>query len=142
MFIHNTPYYTNLQNVQFIRGCLLRHYTLDIINLIEQYIRRYIDTFDIIYNSFTCSFSIRVKKSTMRKKYNSFKHETIFYYNILKDIFYSFFNENRDLIVRMLRNDFGFAADEVYDNFILNPNKLLNLFQIYCIGNNIIEIRL
>lgn len=142
MFIHNNPYHTNLYNVQCIRGCLLRHYTIDIINLMDQYIRKYIDSFDITYNSLTYSFTIRIKKSGMRKRYNNFKHEVMFYYNILKNIFYDFFNENRSLVVGMLRSNYGFEADKIYDDFILNPDKFLNLFQVYCIESNIIEVRL
>lgn len=138
MFIHGTSYPTDLHLVQSIRSCLLRHYTLDVIVLMESYINRTIECIDITYNSFNYSFTIKIRKSAMKKK--SFKHTVTFYYDLMMKAMYSFYSENRELIVHMLRDEFGLDADAIYDSIIENPIQLYNLFHIYCLSNYTMQI--
>lgn len=141
MYINNTSYNVDLHLVQSIRYCLLSKYDLNHISILEEYIKKYIPNTEIVYNSLTKSFTIKIRKTSI-KKIKGYKNNVQFYYYLIGEAFNDFFKEQKEEIIKLLYDSFGDSAFYALNTCINNPKFMYNLFNAYCLADNILEIKL
>ena len=113
-----------IESIKYLRVALYHLYkdTTCIFEL-QKYITSYIDCNSIDYNPDTFEIGLRIKKTSM-KKIKDFAHKPEFYYNILINAFYDFIQAN------------------IGDIILSNKNYMSMIFNIVCINDNMIYIKL
>ena len=142
MFIDNVNYRTDLTDIQNIRYLLfLNLYGNEAyINSLSEIIAKHIDCLSIDYNNYTYTFTIKIKKTAMRK-YHNFDHSPNYYYQIIHNIFKEFINNNIYIISNILKSKFS-NPQEVIDKFNSELYCIENLCHVSCIADNILIIKL
>lgn len=114
---------------------------IDAINDLSMIIGGYIDCLTMDYNNMNRVFTIKIKKTSMKKMY-SFQHNTAFYYNIIPSIFKDFLNKEKDSIIALLRTTCNNPI-QTFNNIISKDNIILSgLCEVTCVSDNIIFIKL
>ncbi len=142
MFIDNANYETNLTDIQNIRYLLfLNLYGNEAyINLLSEIIAKHIDCLSIDYNSNNYTFTIKIKKTAMRK-YHGFNHNPNYYYQIIHNIFKEFISNNLDIISYILKSKYS-NPQEIINKFNAGVYCIENLCYVSCIADNILIIKL
>lgn len=143
MFIDNVNYKTDLTDIQNIRYLLFLNlygnkvYTDMLLNIIS----RHIDCLSIDYSPNEYTFTIKIKKTTMRK-YHGFDHNPNYYYNTIHNIFKEFINQNSSVIEDILRSNNYSNPKEIINKFNNGIYCIENLCHVSCIADNILVIKL
>lgn len=143
MYIENKNYNTDLLDVYTIRHILFTEFynNKSYIDELSNIIRHNIELINIDYDELNYSFTIRIKKTTMRK-IQGFKQDSTFYYQIIPNIFYSFIKNHENDIINVLENR-GCTDPAKIINELYNNKSIMNaLCFITCISDNIIIIKL
>lgn len=109
-------------------------YIQELVNLIS----KYIDCLDASYDAINKSITIKIKKTSMKKRHG-FRHEPTYYYPIMCQVFRDLFFNHQSLMDNYI---FGHSYMN-NSNSLLNDNCVLtNLCFVSCISDNIISIKL
>lgn len=129
-----------IENIKYLRVALYHLYrdTTSIFEL-EKYITSYIDCNSIDYNPDAFEIGLRIKKTSM-KKIKEFAHKPEFYYNILINAFYDFIQANIRPLSYWVEYEGG--TTDMIDDILCNKNYLSMIFNIVCINDNMIYIKL
>lgn len=149
MYIDDRDYQTNdMNNVMRIRCALFNAFYSNevMINTLQDTITQYIECLSIDYDNTKYAFTLKIKKTAMRRMHNRFIHQPSFYYPIISNIFLNFISNYRLLLANTIKND-GKSKDpaEAYDivnELIANPSSLSLLAHVSCISDNIVIINL
>lgn len=143
MFIDKVNYQTNLVDIQNIRYLLFTNLYGNeaFINSLTGIISRYIDCLNIDYSASNYTYTIKIKKTAMRKNHG-FDHNPKYYYQIIPNIFKEFIQINQSAILSVLNQKYA-NAQEIMNSLICSDFYCLaNLCQISCIADNILIIKL
>ena len=143
MFIDNRVYYstdTIMKIANEIRYWLHTSvysdssYIKEIVDLIS----KYVDCLDASYDFINKSITIKIKKTSMKKRHG-FRHEPTYYYPIMCQVFRDLFLSHPSLL-----DNYTFGHTYMNNsNCIVNDNCVLtNLCFVSCISDNIISIKL
>ena len=142
MFIDNKPYPSNLTDVDNMRYILNNTLYKDTnaIESLKQIITRYIDCLGIEFSPVNFTFTIKIKKTAMRKM-SGFKHMSDYYYQTIPNIFREFISSHEQNVLQGLRTIYPdpYSALQYYYN---NISILANLCHLTCISDNIVIIKL
>lgn len=142
MFIHGQSYQTELSNINNIRYILFTNFYSNpmYIESLKSIITKHIDCLSIDYDPVRYTFTIKIKKTSMRKV-NGFSHESIFYHNIISSIFEEFLKTHERDVLNILSCRYpepGSALQYIYSM----PGFLANLCLVSCMQDNIVCIKL
>lgn len=142
MIIDKHSYETDLTLVNEIRYILFTKVYNDITSIksLTDVISHSIDCLSIEYDHMSYTFTIKIKKTSMRK-IHGFNHNPNFYYAVVSDIFKLFLDMNENTIVDALSVKFTDPI-AIFVNLLHSPSKLSNLCHVSCISDNIIVIKL
>lgn len=142
MFIDNKLYSSNLIDIDNMRYILNNTLYRDMaaIECLKQIICKYIDCLGIEFSPSEFSFTIKIKKTSMRK-ISGFKHMPDYYYQTIPSIFKEFISSHEQNVLQGLRTIYQdpYSALQYYYN---NLSILANLCHLTCISDNIIIIKL
>ncbi len=143
MYIENKNYETNLLDAHTIRHILFTEYysNRSFIDELSDLIKSNIQVINIDYDELRYSFTIRIKKTTMRKM-QGFKQDSTFYYRIIPNIFYEFIKNHESDFINSLRNRGYEDPVKTINNLYENKNIMNTLCFITCISDNVIMIDL
>lgn len=142
MFIENKQYRTDLIDINRLRYLLFTNFygKMEYIQKLTEIINKNIDCLGIDYCSRNYTFTVKIKKTAMRKQHK-FRHNPGFYYQIIPNIFSEFIKMNEQDVISVL----GTVYDDPYtvvQYLYNNPMMLCNLCYVSCISDNIIFIKL
>lgn len=143
MFINNKHYQTDLVDINKIRYLLFTNFysNANYIVSLTEIINNNIECIGIDYSSMDYTFTIKIKKTAMRKSYHGFRHNPNFYYhNTISNIFRQFLKTHENEVIRILSTEFenpNYVLESIYNNDIMT-----NLCHITCISDNIIMMKL
>lgn len=142
MIIDNVKYPTDMVDIHNIRYLLFKNLYGNgaFIMSLTDIIARNIECLGIDYSASTYTFTIKIKKTAMRKIYG-FEHNPNFYYQIISNIFKEFIQQN-ELAVRMALAEKYYNPKEILDNLYVNYLNMANLCHVSCIADNILVIKL
>ena len=142
MIIDNQSYPTDLVDVNNMRYLLFTNLYSNANALIKltEIIAKHIECLSIDYNAFNYTFTVKIKKTAMRRLHG-FRHDPNFYYQIIPDIFSEFITANKDTILAALASSYQ-NPTEVLNSIYMNKCIMANLCHISCISDNIIVIKL
>lgn len=106
------------------------------IESLSNIIAKHIDCLSIEYSEESYSFTIKIKKTAMRK-FPGFEHDPNFYYQKIKDIFDEFIHTHEAAISNLL---FGNNCGDLYQ--VVSSLYYPLLCHLSCIFDNIIIIKL
>lgn len=143
MYINNYPYNTsNISLLAEMRYLLFNtvYSNMDYIEDLKRIIGKYISVLNIDYSPETFSFTIKVKKTGMRRICR-FRHTPEFYYAFIPSIFREFITLHKNDIIspKML---FKYNPSELLDYVLADNNVMVNLCNISCMFDNIVIIKL
>lgn len=142
MIIGEKYYPTNLINIGSIRYTFFTDFysNKDYIGDLTEIIGKHIECLSIDYSDTSFCYTLRIKKTAMRK-HRGFKHDPIFYYPTIQAIFSEFVNKHKDAVLKALANVTPYPDLVLY--YLNNhPELLTNLGRVSCIADNIIIINL
>mgnify|MGYP003299239855 CR=1 FL=1 len=142
MRIEKTNYETSLVDINNIRYLLFRNLygNTAFIQSLTEIITRNIDCLGIDYSASEYTFTIRIKKTTMRKMYG-FYHDPNFYYSIIPNIFKEFIETHEPIIISILREKYADPFN-IIQKLYMDHYTLSNLCHVSCISDNILVIKL
>lgn len=142
MFINNHSFETNLGCVNNIRYLFFTNLYCDnsIIKKLTDVISKHIECLSIEYSYTRYTFTIKIKKTAMRRIYG-FKQDPNFYYKKIPDIFTEFIKTNEDSVLSALSKSYE-NPHEILSYLYNNPNIMSNLCIVSCIADNIVCIKL
>lgn len=144
MFVNATQYHTDMlvdtNNIRYAL-CIGLYNSPSCIDSIKEIISRYIECNNIEFDPSNYSFSIKIKKTAMRKN-RDFRHNPEFYYPIASNIFREFISNNSQAVIDSLSSIYGGNAAAVLDTIKNNHNVIANLCYLTCISDNIVIIKL
>lgn len=143
MFIDKVNYQTNLIDIQNIRYLLFTNLYGNeaFINSLTGIITKHIDCLNVNYSATDFTYTIKIKKTAMRKNHG-FDHNPRYYYQIIPNIFREFFQINQTAILSVLSQKYANAQEIINSLITSNFYCLANLCQISCIDDNILIIKL
>lgn len=116
------------------------------INTLTELIKSHIDTLDISFDQNDYTFTVNVKKTSMKKMYGSkFSHDAIFYYEFIDKIFRDFLNIYKNDVINAFKDcDFPEVPEYAFDHITLGPPypTLANLCHVTCLSDKILVIKL
>lgn len=127
-------YFSNLTQLRLL---FHTHVYNDITNieLLKTAISNHVDTISIDYDDLQKVFSIKIKKTTMKKD-NKFEHNVFYYYNIFENIFLEFLLHNAHMLNTFLKDTMYLSVD----NILQNIKSLSTMYNIACVSDNIIVL--
>lgn len=142
MFIENVRFSTNMTDINKIRYLLFTNFYNNsmYIEQLKEIINRHIECISVEYSSSDYTFTIKIKKTAMRKL-PGFVHNPNYYYHTIPNIFKEFISNNKQSILHVLRmmyNDPSQVLEQIYDNHFI----MANLCHTTCIADNIVVIKL
>lgn len=142
MIIDNVKYPTNMVDIHNIRYLLFKNLYGDnaFIQSLTDAIARNIECLSIDYSASTYTFTIKIKKTAMRKVYG-FDHDPNFYYQIVSNIFKEFIQYNEPAVCTVLGEIYP-NPKEVLNYLYINYLNMANLCHASCIADNILVIKL
>lgn len=142
MIIDNRSYPTDLVDVNNVRYLLFTNLYSDANALagLAEIISKHIECLSIDYNASTYTFTIKIKKTAMRRLHG-FKHDPNFYYQAIPDIFFDFITANQEKVLKALACTYA-NPTEVLNSIYVNKFIMANLCHVSCISDNIIVIKL
>lgn len=142
MFIENKQYKTDLVDIHNIRYLLFSHlYSNPVfIQNLTDIISRNIECLSVEYSPSKYTFTIKIKKTSMRK-FHGFDHNPNFYYQLIPNIFLEFIKTNEQMVLECLRERYDNPID-IINQLYANPYILSNICQVSCIADNILIIKL
>ena len=142
MRIGQNDYKIDLTDIQNIRYLLFTNLYGNIvyINSLKEIISRYIDCLSIDFDSSSYKFTIKIKKTSMRKN-SGFENDPNYYYRILPNIFYDFIQSNKEMICQIFDHNMD-NGEEIINSLCNQTYCLSNLCQVTCMGDNIVNIKL
>lgn len=142
MIIDNRSYPTDLVDVNNVRYLLFTNLYNDTnaLSRLTEIIAKHIECLSIDYNSSTYTFTVKIKKTAMRRLHG-FRHDPNFYYQVIPDIFSEFIAGNKDRILAALSSTYQ-NPSEVLNSIYMNKYIMANLCHMSCISDNIIVIKL
>ena len=142
MFIEDKQYKIDLVDINNVRYLLFSNlYSNPVfIQNLSDIIARHIDCLSIEYSPTTYTFTVKIKKTSMRKLHR-FYHDPSFYYQMIPGIFMEFIKGNEQIITKCLRERYD-NPEYVIAQLYTNPYNLANLCQVSCIADNILVIKL
>ena len=139
-------HHDNMNIVHHIRYILFKYFYSNpvYIEQLNQIINKNIDCLSVEYDNLNYTFTIKIKKTSMRK-IRGFSHDPIFYYHLLPGIFKEFINNNISLIeyylTERVSND-KTTINHCMNNLYSDIYCLNNICGISCLGDNILLIKL
>lgn len=142
MFIENKQYKTDLVDIHNLRYLLFSHLYSNpaFIQNLTDIISRNIECLSVEYSPSKYMFTIKIKKTSMRK-FHGFDHNPNFYYQLIPNIFLEFIKTNEQIILECLRERYDNPID-IINQLYANPYILSNICQVSCIADNILVIKL
>lgn len=142
MFINNQLFETDLANMNNIRYLFFIHLYCNskCIKSLTDIITKHIECLSIDYSQTTYTFTIKIKKTVMRK-IHGFKQDPNFYYLSIPNIFMDFIKANEQDVLSALSERYD-NPYTVLDNLYSNPRLMANLCHVSCIADNIVYIKL
>ena len=142
MFIDDKKYQTNLADINSLRYLLFTNFynNMSYIQNLTEIISKNIECLGIDYSAFEYSFTIKIKKTAMRRMH-LFKHKPDFYYQIIPAIFNEFIKNNEQEVLKALSTRYD-NPYRVLQYLYETPGFLANLCHLTCIDDNIIIIKL
>lgn len=142
MYINDKSFDTNLIDVNKVRYLLFTHLYNNpaSIDNLTSIIGKYIECLGINYDPNTFTFTIKIKKTAMRR-IHGFKQDPSFYYIKIPEIFREFLSANEGVIMPALQQDYPNPKD-VLNTIYLNYSIMANLCHVSCIADNIVIIKL
>ena len=144
MFVNTTQYDTPIMiDINKIRYILITNFYNDpsYIYSIKEIITKYIECNNIEFSLLDYAFSVKIKKTAMRKN-REFRHNPEFYYPIVSNIFMEFLSNNRQAIINALYPIYGDRSSIVLDIICCNHGVIANLCYLTCISDNLVIIKL
>lgn len=146
---------TNIHTMLVVRAMLSQTLFRDpeIQNKFMDLIQSNIETLRCEYNPEQITYTVRVKKTSVRK-YPDYRPEACFYYNIIGELIRQLLTLYKDKTISCIMryqsylNDICpdnanipyIAAYSIYNEIMSNPTIICNLADIQCISDNIIQI--
>jgi hypothetical protein len=124
-YILFTRFYNNAQHIENLRNIIAGT----------------IECLSIDYVNTHFAFSIKIKKTAMRKRYHGFNHNPIFHYKLIQDIFSKFIMVNEHELLNILACKYENPQDALL-SIRNNPAIMANLAHVTCMDDNIIAIKL
>lgn len=142
MYIADQNYQTDLTMINKFRYSLFIHFYNNptYIDALTKIIARHIDALYVDYDSIRYVFTIKIKKTSMRR-IHGFTHNPNFYYPIIIAIFTDFIKEYISDAYRSIGHQEGEDVS-ILEKLFENPSLMANLCHISCISDNIIRIQL
>lgn len=144
MFIGNNQYQTDLGTINHIRCILFSNFYNDPnkIESLKEIISRNIECLGIEFSPAEFAFTIRIKKTAMRKL-KGFDHNPNYYYQTVSKIFSEFISAHEYNILMGLKithpdNDPHQMLQYIYNN----RSIMANLCYVTCISDNTLVIKL
>lgn len=144
MFIDNTQYQTDLGTVNHIRCILFTIFYNDstIIESLKEFISRNIECLGIDFSPTDFAFTIKIKKTAMRKL-NGFEHCPRYYYQTVSKIFSEFISAHEHKLMLGLKITHPDVDPYQMLQYIYNNQAIMaNLCYVTCISDNILVIKL
>lgn len=145
MFINNKDYRTDMVDIQSLRYLLfLNLYGSEvIIESLSNIISKHIDCLNIEYCPSSYTFTIKIKKTAMRK-YHGFDHDPKYYYTIIPSIFKEFIQTNANYVSKALEAKYPIREIPLIMDKLINSDYycLANMCHISCIADNILIMKL
>ena len=143
MIIDKVNYSTNLIDIQNIRYLLFTNLYGNeaYINSLTGIISKHIDCLNIEYSPITYTYTIKIKKTAMRKNHG-FDHNPNYYYQIIPNIFREFLQTNQTAIMSVLSQKYANCQDIMNSLIYSDYYCIANLCQVSCIADNILIIKL
>lgn len=141
--VNNTGVVSDLISICANARCLLHHYIYsnpEYIEIFKNILSRYIPCLQMDYNSYEKCFTIKIKKTSL-KKVAGFEHSTIFYYKVLNFALQSFLVTLEKPILGFMREVYGANATQIYV-FLVHGTSAINILNVECYGDNILKIHL
>lgn len=106
---------------------------------LKQFIQEAIPCLQIEYIPNEMCFSLKIKKTALKKNSN-FEHISTFYYQIMTNVLSRFFRHPpiQCVLTNCMRAIYGSDADKIF-NFICG-NAAVNFCNVQCYGDNIVKI--
>lgn len=142
MVNENTQYQNDIIDINKIRYILFENFysNFDYIKVLTDIISRYIECLSIDYSTTTFTYTIKIKKTAMRRLHG-FVHDPIFYHSKVADIFREFIHANEYEISLVMMKQYEEPL-KVLNYIYNNPVLLANLCHVSCIADNILVIKL
>ena len=142
VYENNTQYQNDLIDINKIRYILFENFYSNFAYLqnLTDLISKHIECLSIDYSSTTFTYTIKIKKTAMRRLYG-FKHDPIFYHAKIADIFKEFILSNEYEVALLMMKQYD-APYDVLRYLYDNPALLANLCHISCIADNILVVKL
>ena len=139
---NNTQYQNDLIDINKIRYILFDAFYKNFAYMqnLTDIISKHIDCLSIDYSGSSYTYTIKIKKTAMRR-YHGFKHDPIFYYSRIADIFKEFIISNEYEVALNMMKHYE-KPYEVLHYLYDNPALLANLCHISCIADNILVVKL
>jgi len=139
-------HHDNMNIVHHIRYILFKYFYSNpvYIEQLNQIINRNIDCLSVEYDNLAYTFTIKIKKTSMRK-IRGFNHDSMFYYHLIPGIFKEFVDANIVPIRQYLKERVGndeVAISQYINNLYSDIYCLNNICGISCLGDNILLIKL
>lgn len=148
MYINNIAYETpTLHPSLMTRTVLFEKFYSNpyYIDSLIQSILKYIDCNTIEFDENNFQFNIKIKKTTMRSKKVIKTNNSIYYRDLLINIFYDFISKHKNEIIRSLRDKSLYDDENEYQaayNLASDMFSLSNICNISCYSDNIVIIKL
>lgn len=142
MTIENVNYQTDMLDVHNIRYLLFRYLYGDMsyIQNLSSIIERHIECLNNDYSAAFYTFTIKIKKTAMRK-FPGFEHNPNFYYQIISNIFKEFLQSNQNIVIEILKTKYQ-EPEAVLNNLYNNYTLMANLCHVSCLADNVLIIKL
>ena len=143
MYFRDHHFKTDLADVNTIRNILHTNFYSDAFYLTElqALIANTIETLNIEFNPNEFAIYTRIKKTGMRK-FNGFRQNPDFYYQIIPQIFSTFIGNHRCELICALDKAGVPNATQSIESLLANPQLLANLCHTTCIADNIVIFKL
>lgn len=145
MFIGSTQYQTNLVDVNTVRYLLCTNFYCNhsMIDSLKEIIYRNIDCLGIEFSVLDYSYTVKIKKTAMRKL-NGFDHTPSYYYQtIIPRIFKEYLSTHEQAVIQAIRHAHPDKdPHRVLQYIYTNEAIMANLCHVTCISDNTLVIKL
>lgn len=142
-YMTQTSNISELISIVYNFRCFMHHYIYsdtNMINNLKDIILNEIPCITINYNEMQKSFTLKIKKSSLRK-IKGYNHETLFYKMVVNNVMHKFLTFNKNIIYNKMISIYRDQSQNLY-NFIDSEDMAANLCRIECYNDNLIKITL